>query len=93
MGTPERPHQITPPAPREERRGRSAKERSRNRLTINYISDGTMQPRCELRPKDDQAKWVLEHRPNHIAFHLEMFEECINTPTCAECKILRKANA
>lgn len=90
MGTRERPHLIIPPVPPEQPRGRSAKERSRNRLTINYVTDGTMYPRCELRPKDERAIWIREQRPFHLPLFLEMFDDCINAPTCEECAIFRK---
>lgn len=91
MGTRERPYLITPPAPREERRGRSARERSRNRLAINYISDGTPELRCELRPLDEHAAWILEHRPLHIALHYDLFGLCVNASTCEECGVYKRS--
>jgi hypothetical protein len=79
------PHRIDPII-RDERR------RSRNCLRVDYISDG-IEPRCNLRPKDEQGQWVLDNRPHHLREMIELFDYCINDAGCDQCRIARRAYA
>ena len=77
------PHQFTYPQ-------RDERLQSRNRLRVDYISDGTPTPRCNLLPRNEQAVWVLDNRPDHIAYSAHLFGECINAPSCNECAIYQR---
>lgn len=77
------PHRIEPII-KDERR------RSRNCLRVDYISDG-IEPRCNLRPRDEQGEWVLKHRPNHLREMIQCFDYCINDEGCENCRIYFKA--
>jgi len=80
------PHRIDPIA-RDERRT------SRNCLRVDYISDG-IEPRCNLRPKDDMGRWVLENRPYHLREMIECFDYCIGPDEgCDACRIAIRAYA
>lgn len=80
----ERPHQLINQLPEERRT-------SRNCLRIDFVSDGTPLPRCNLRPLDDQARWLVENRPYHLNQHAEFFGMCIEAPTCDACRIYKRA--
>lgn len=79
------PHRIDPIV-------RDEPRRSRNCLRVDYISDG-IEPRCNLRPLDEQGEWVLEHRPHHLREMILAFDYCINSDGCASCRVARRAYA
>jgi hypothetical protein len=78
------PHQFTAPE-REERR------RSRNCLRVDFLSDGTPEPRCNLKPLDDMAVWLLDNRPWHVREHSEFFGRCTGAaPSCDACAVYQR---
>lgn len=77
------PHRIDPIETNERRR-------SRNCLRVDYISDG-IEPRCNLRPLDEQGRWVLDNRPYHLREMILCFDYCISAEGCDSCRIYHKA--
>lgn len=77
------PHRIDPIV-KDERRT------SRNCLRVDYISDG-IEPRCNLRPLDEQGQWVLDNRPYHLREMITLFDYCISDQGCNHCRVWRKA--
>lgn len=79
------PHRIDPIVVHERRT-------SRNCLRVDYVSDG-IEPRCNLRPRDEQGQWVLEHRPYHLREMILLFDYCINGVGCDSCHIAQQVYA
>lgn len=78
------PHRIIAPT-------RDEPRRSRNCLRIDYISDGTIAPRCNLKPLDERAVWLIENRPYHLADHATFFGHCAGgAPSCDACPVYQR---
>ena len=79
------PHRIIPIV-------REEKRRSRNCLRIDYISDGTPEPRCNLKPLGDDAQWILDNRPYHLREHATSFGHCTGgAPSCDVCPVYQRS--
>lgn len=78
MTQPQRPHLILPAADTARRI-----PGARNALRIEEITPAA---RCSLRPKDEQARWLVEHRPAHLAFFWSSFWPCVGE-ACQSCSL------